>query len=102
ETDLAVVAADHDLPGDVEAEAGSLADILGGEERLEHTGADLVGHAGAGVADLHHDAVFAEGRGSHRELAVTLHGIGRVVDEVRPDLVELPGECGDLRETALV
>jgi hypothetical protein len=45
-----------------------LADILGGEERLEHTGADLVGHAGAGVG-ISTMTVVAESR-SHRELAV--------------------------------
>src|SRR5690348_12772055 len=42
--DLAAVAADDDLPGDVETEAGPPSHFFGGEERLEDAGANLVGH----------------------------------------------------------
>src|SRR3984893_4864977 len=65
--DLAAVAADDDLPGDVEAEAGPPAHFFGGEERLEDAVANVVGHPGTGVADLDHDAIVADGAGSHRE-----------------------------------
>src|SRR5689334_5172478 len=46
-----------DPPGDVEPEAGALADLLGGEERLEGPGCDVVGHPGSGVRELDDDVV---------------------------------------------
>ena len=43
--DLAAVPLDDDATGDVEPEAGALADVLGREERLERVRLDLGGHA---------------------------------------------------------
>ena len=40
-----------------QAEARAFADLLGGEERLERLGANLLGHAGAGVGDGDLDVV---------------------------------------------
>ena len=53
--DLAAVPLHHDAPGDVEPEAGALADVLGREERLERARRDLRRHARAGVGDLDDD-----------------------------------------------
>src|SRR5690242_3137962 len=102
QSDLAAVAADDDLPGDVKAEAGPLAHFLGGEEWLEDARSYVLGYPGTGVADLDHDAIVPDGSGSNGERAVPVHGAGGVVDEVRPDLVQLTGERGDLREGAVV
>ena len=44
-----------------EAEAGALADLLGGEERVEDAGTHVVGDAGAGVADGEADVVAGLG-----------------------------------------
>ena len=54
---VAVVLVDDDPPRDVQAQAGALADRLGGEERLEDPSTIVVGDARAGVADLDLDAV---------------------------------------------
>src|ERR1700733_14368701 len=47
EGQAAVVTVDDDPPRGVEAEAGSPADLLGGEEGLEHPVPDLLGNAGS-------------------------------------------------------
>src|SRR4029453_11439943 len=52
ELQVAAVALHHDPPADVEAQAGALADRLGGVERLEDVGGDRLGDASATVADL--------------------------------------------------
>ena len=61
----------------------------------------LVGHPGAGVADLHNHA-FAVGTRRHPKRAVALHRVESVVDEVRPHLVELAGERLDPRDVGAV
>ena len=96
DVDQAAVALDHDPAGDVEAEAGALADVLGREERLERARDDLRRHARSGVGDLDHDPV-ALGAGAHREGARAVHRVDGVVDQVGPDLVELAGVGLDRR-----
>src|SRR5205807_6998051 len=51
ELDVTAVVA-RDAPGDGQAEARAFAGRLGGEERLEHAGADPLGDAGALIDDL--------------------------------------------------
>ena len=55
--DRPAVPLDDDPAGDVEPEAGALADVLGGEERLEDPAGHVLGDAGSGVADLDDHAV---------------------------------------------
>ena len=50
-----------------EAEAGALAHLLGGEERLEGAAGDLGRHAGAGIGHGDHDVVAGP------RLAVDVH-----------------------------
>ena len=85
-----------------EAEPSALADLLGGEERLESLGADLVAHAVAGVADGDDD-VFARLRllrpargaahdgvaGLDGEAAADLHRVARVDREVEDHQLDL-------------
>ena len=68
--DLPRVALDDDPPGDVEAEAGAPADLLGREERLERAGRHLGGHPGAGIGDLDDDPPWASGSGAAETLRV--------------------------------
>src|SRR5690606_3497116 len=98
----AAVAA-HDAEDGGEAEAGALADALGGEERLEDLVEVFGGDADAGVADgqAHVVAGFdfsGEARvglgdfkdaGLKREGAAGGHGVAGVDGEVEQDLVEL-------------
>ena len=87
-------------PDDVEAQAGALADRLGGEERLEHALADVGGNARPVVDDADDDALALAGRG-HVDAARLRNGIERVVDQVRPDLIELAGEAANARQVGL-
>src|SRR6187200_1845436 len=57
EGDLPAVTIDDDAPSDVEAEARALADILGGEERLEDAAGERRIDAVAGVGDVDDDGV---------------------------------------------
>ena len=88
--DRAPVALDHDAPGDVEAEAGALAHVLGGVEGLEGAARHLRRHSRAAVADLDDDAVAIQ-PGGQPQRARAVHGVDRVVDQVGPDPVELAG-----------
>src|SRR4029453_17353571 len=84
---ITVVLVDDDPVRDVETETGALADGFRGEERLEDAGPDVGRGAGGGVFDLDHEAVRVAG-GAQGESATARHGVERVVDEVRPDLVQ--------------
>src|SRR5919106_4007330 len=101
---VAAVALDHDAPADVEAEAGALADRLGGVEGLEDVGQDRLGDARAGVGDLDDQAVaVAAGADGQPALAVhALHGVDGVLDQVGPDLVELAGVGRQQRQRPVV
>jgi hypothetical protein len=91
-----VVALHHDPPADVQPQAGALADRLGGVEGLQDVGGGGLGDAGAVVADLDQHPVAVAG-GAHGQLAAAVHavhGVGGVVDQVGPDLVELAGVGG--------
>src|SRR6478672_11008019 len=86
--DRPAVAIDDDAVGDVEAQAGPAADVLGRVERLERSLLHLRAHARAGVTDLDDDGLSVETR-RDGEGADAAHGVDGVVDEVGPDLVEL-------------
>ena len=51
EPDVAAMLLDHHGVGDGEALAGAAADLLGGEERIEHPLLRRLGDPGAGVLD---------------------------------------------------
>ncbi len=85
---VAVVLVHDDPPGDVQPQPGALADRLGGEERLEDPRDDVGRDARAGVADLDLRRVVAS-PGPEGERAVAAHRLQRVVDQVRPHLVQL-------------
>src|SRR5262249_36313728 len=80
---------ENDTPRDIEAEAGALPDRLRREERIEDALADLRGQSRPIVDDANDDG---------RTLAARCNGdvasgrVQRVVDQVRPHLVELAAE----------
>ena len=77
-----------------------LPDRLGGEERLEHALADLGRNARPVVDDADDDALPLAVRG-HLDPARLGDGIERVVDQIRPDLVELADEAANARQVGL-
>ena len=83
-----------------EAEAGALADRLGGEERLERAFPDFLGHAAAGVGDRKLEIFagldVADGIGGHghilggdRQAAVAVHRVAGVDREIEDRIFEL-------------
>ena len=97
-----------------EAEAGALARLLGGEERLEGARPRRLVHAAAGVGDLEHEVVA--GGGGDEDAAVVLvqldvggpdgeraalgHGVAGVDGEVEqhlPELARIGAQLAELR-----
>ena len=88
-----------------QAEAGALADVLGGEERFEGAGGDIRGHAGAGIGHGNHDVLagsdvamllrigLVECRIADldRQPAAVGHGVARVEHQVEQRRGQLPG-----------
>src|SRR6185437_8794013 len=90
-----------DAIDNIEAKAGALADALGGEKWIEDTRHCVRWNAGAIVGNFHEDEIVFAG-GADGELAAALHGIGGVVDEIGPDLIQFAaarhhfGEIGSI------
>ncbi len=84
----------HDPPADIEPEPGALAHRLGSEERLEDALPDLRRHPGTGIAELHEHVVSVK-PGPHGQRPGLAHRGDRVVDQVRPHLVQLARVGGD-------
>src|SRR5439155_20943399 len=85
--DLSPEAAD-DAVADRQPQAGAFADVLGGEERIEHAGGDLGRHAVAGVLDLDDRAALGVGAGPYGDAVVVgatvadrVRGVDQQVDE---------------------
>src|SRR5215470_379611 len=76
-----------DAVHDIESEAGAFADFLGSEKRFKNTGLDIRGNSRAVVGDFDEDKVVLV-RGTDGQVAVAVHGVGGVVDQVGPDLIE--------------
>ena len=99
--DRPTVLGHDDVVADVQAQAGALPWWLGGEERVEYARSDLARHAGAVVGDLDHDVVRAVT--SCRKLGVSRclpwHPTA-LVEDVRPDLVELGAGCAVMGGTS--
>src|SRR5262249_16226648 len=88
---------------DRKAQAGPLADRLGGEEWVEDALADGRFHAAAGVGDLDADASeFGIHAGAERHGLVGGAGVDGVHEQVDDDLVHPGGVAADGRQRALV
>ena len=80
EVDGALVALDDDAAGDVEAEAGALADVLGRVERVERAGGDLGGRGPAPVSAISTTTASSSARVVTRSVPAPVHGVDGVVD----------------------
>src|SRR3954466_3666349 len=94
--DIRVIVLDQALH-DFQAEAGALAHRLGGEERFEQVVEDLRRNARPVVDHPDDDAALAAFSGDV-DAAALRNRIERVVDEVRPDLIQLADESARLRQ----
>src|SRR5580704_15559627 len=98
DTDVAADVFD-DATDDVETEAGAFADAFGGEKGIEDARQRFGGDAGAVVGNFDEDEIVFAG-GADRELAIALHGVGGVVDEIGPDLIEFTAAGHDFGKIA--
>src|SRR5438093_11761529 len=81
----------HNSQSRVESEPCTLADFLGGKERLKDVRLNGGGNARTIVGDLnHHAIVFAIG--PHPKFAFAAHRVNGVVDNVGPHLIQLATE----------
>jgi hypothetical protein len=72
----------------VQAYPGAFADALGSEERLKEMRLHRVGNPGSIVDDLNENKIELPGR-SNDQFTLAAHSIGGIVDEIRPNLVQL-------------
>jgi hypothetical protein len=72
----------------VQAYSRAFADALGREEWLKEMRLHDVGNAGSIVDNLNENQIELPGR-SNDQLAFAAHGIDGIVDEIRPDLVQV-------------
>ncbi|MNS96370.1 hypothetical protein D3C72_1306670 [compost metagenome] len=88
-----------DAVGDRQAQAGTAAHRLGGEERIEDALAQFRRNATAGVFELdpHRVAVHA---GAHGDRAALGDGMAGVEQQVHVDLVQLRGQAFHQRQLA--
>ena len=70
----------------VEAEAGAFAYSFGGEEGFKDVRLDVGGYSRPVVGDGDDNAAVV-GISSDTKLAASVHGVNRVVDDVRPNLI---------------
>ena len=83
-----------------ETQPGSLPHSLGGEERLENMVLHFRRDARSIVGDFDQQAIDLARR-ADTQLALSLHGVDGVVDQVGPDLVQVAAARADLRQGAV-
>lgn len=97
--DAAAVLAD-DAPANGEAQAGAVADRLGGEEGIEDVVQVLLGDAGAGVGNLQPHRLFfrcrAHAEDASAHLGQRMASIGEEVDEDLLEAVALARDPGEV------
>ena len=96
------MAVDDDPPRGRQAEAGALADVLGREERVEDALGQLLGDARAVVGDVDDQRSRRRARVEIVIVPLLAERVDRVVEQVRPHLVELGAAHGQLRQRAVV
>src|SRR3990172_2708433 len=99
--DGAAVPLDGDVVREVQSETGSDPGRLCCKERLEHPALELRWDPGAGVANLN-DGMGILNRGLEPNLALAVHGIDGVVDDIGPDLIQLTGVGFDFGKVSRV
>src|SRR5262245_40922464 len=81
----------------VQPQSGTLALRLGGKERLEDAPLNFWRNAGAVISDFDQD-VIGLGRRANPQVALAVHRVNRVDDQVGPDLIERAAVSGNARQ----
>ena len=87
---------DHAI-GDIQAQPGALTYRLSGEERFEDLLLHLRRYANACITDFDQGPTVLP-RCADSQRAAVRHRVYRIVDQVRPNLIELGGMCWDHRQ----
>jgi hypothetical protein len=95
--DVAFVLLHDDVVGDVQTQARAMTRRFGGKEGVKDFRLNGLRDAGAVVLDLDHDPLSFGARADH-DLALALDRINRIVNDVRPNLIEFAAIGHDLRQ----
>ena len=91
----------HHPHAGVEPQAGSFTDAFGREKRIEDVGEHVSRNPGTVVLNFDHN--FAPALpGSDTQFPAVRHGLDRVDDQIRPDLVQLHSVGADFGDLAVV
>src|SRR5262245_58550536 len=81
----------------VQPQSGALALRLGGEEGFEDATLNFWRNAGAVIADFDENVIWL-GRRANPQVALAVHRVDRVDDQVGPDLIERAAVSGNARQ----
>src|SRR5215510_4116981 len=96
ETDLAVMLSDNPVDG-VQPQPGAFALRLGGEERLEDASLNIGRNAGAVVVDFDQNVIRLDRR-ANPQVALAVHRVNRVEDQVGPYFIDRAAVSGNARQ----
>src|SRR4051794_3388852 len=85
---------DDDIVGDMKAQPGAYTLRLGGIESVEDVRLDIRRNTRPAIDDFYYH-VTALCIGAYSYFALPFHGVGGVIENVGPHLVQLAGECLD-------
>src|SRR5580704_15545388 len=97
---LPAMLADDAVDG-VEAEPRPFSHPLSRKEGLEQVSLDFGRNTVTVVDDVHLHAV-PRPRGPNSQFTLAVHGVRRVIDQVRPNLVKFAAGCANSRQRAVV
>ena len=98
---LSVVAIGHDAIADDQPESGPLPDALGRKKRFKEVFSHVLRNARPVVVDLHQNVVIVASR-ANSDLSLAVDRVDRIVDEIRPHLVELVAVGRNVRERPII
>src|SRR5215813_2010107 len=91
----------HEKVDGVEPHARTLPYWLRGKERLEDPAANLGRNSWPAIANLYQKPSKL-GCSSHHQLSVAVHRVDCIVDEIRPDLIQLASMCAYPWDRAII
>src|SRR5581483_5790947 len=99
--EASVMFENDDVVGDMQTQARAESDGLGRKERVKNARLNIGRNARTRIANLNtHVVGFAVG--AERKFAFAFHRVNRIVNDIRPDLIQIAGVRFNLGEVALI